>query len=206
MKRPLYLVVFLITISSIYSMPRGGSVSREGPRGGSAEAEGVRAGRFGAGSVDVEGPRGGSYDASGARVGRFGTGSVSAEGPRGATVDRSATSWSGYRGGYVYTGGVYRPANVVVNTAYLAPLGAYAGWSVIARPNYITYPQYATYPVEVSVQVELERKGYYGGPIDGKIGPQTQKAIAKYQSENGLPATGQINEALLKSLNITGTS
>jgi hypothetical protein len=153
--------------------------------------------------VSAEGPNGATYDASGTRVGRYGTGSVSAEGPNGGTVNRSATTWTGYRSGYVYTGGVYRPANIVVNAAYVAPIGIYAGWQILTRPYYVTYPAYATYPVEVAVQVELQRQGYYGGPIDGNIGPATQKAIAKYQSDNDLPATGQINQALLKSLKIT---
>jgi hypothetical protein len=36
----------------------------------------------------------------------------------------------------------------------------------------------------------------------GVIEPVTQKVIAKYQSLNGFPATGQINVAMLKSLNI----
>jgi len=202
-KLSLFLIV-LLPLSSAMARPRAGgfNVSREGPNGGSVDAEGVRVGRFGTGSVSAEGPNGGTYDASGTRVGRFGTGSVNAEGPNGGTVSRSSTTWNGYRSGYIYRGGVYRPANVVVNTAYVAPIGIYAGWSVIARPYYITYPVYATYPVQVSVQVELQRKGYYGGPIDGDIGPQTQKAIAKYQSQNGLPVNGQINEALLKSLHI----
>ena len=182
---------------------RSGSVEAEGPRGGSYEASGTQVGRFGTGEVNAEGPRGGTYDASGTRVGPVQSGSVEAEGPQGGTVSRSATTWSGYRRGYVYTGGVYRPANIVVNTVYVAPIGLYAGWKVMARPYYVTYPAYATNPVEISVQVELQRQGYYAGPIDGVIGPGTQKAIAKFQSLNGLPATGQINEALLKALNIT---
>lgn len=229
--KPLVVAPLLVVLSVFSSLagPRvgGGSVSREGPRGGSVEAQGVRVGRAGAGSVSAEGPNGGTYDASGARVGRFGAGSasatgpnggtydasaaragrygtasVNATGPNGGTVNKSATTWNGYRAGYVYTGGVYRPANVVVNTAYVAPIGAYAGWSIMTKPYYVTYPTYATYPVEVAVQVELQRLGYYNGPIDGSVGPQTQKAIAKYQSLNGLPATGTINQALLKSLSI----
>lgn len=200
----LLLLLGLLPLVSASAAPRAGSFegSREGPRGGSVEAEGQRVGRFGSGSVNAQGPNGGSYEASGTRAGRYSSGSVNAEGPNGGTASRTATSWNGYRSGYVYTGGVYRPATVVVNTAYVAPIGAYAGWNVIARPYYITYPVYATYPVQVSVQVELQRQGYYGGPIDGDIGPQTQTAIAKFQSQNGLPATGKINEALLKSLNI----
>ena len=204
MKNPLFLVLVLLPLGSTLAAPRAGSFegSREGPRGGSVTAEGERYGRFGTGSVSAEGPNGGTYDASGTRVGRYSTGSVNAEGPNGGTVNRSASTWNGYRSGYVYTGGAYRPATVVVNQAYVAPVGAYAGWNVIARPYYITYPVYATYPVQVSVQVELQRRGYYSGPIDGQIGPQTQKALAKFQSQNGLVANGQINEATLKSLNI----
>lgn len=198
------LSVLVVSSSSLVAGPRfgSGSVSREGPRGGSVEAQGTRVGRFATGSVEAEGPRGGSYEASGTRAGRYRSGNVSAEGPNGGSVDKSWTTWNGYRSGYVYTGGVYRPANVRVNTLYVAPVGLYVGWNVMARPYYVTYPAFATYPVEISVQVELQRRGYYGGPIDGDIGPQTQAAIAKYQGDNGLPRTGKINEALLKSLDI----
>lgn len=181
---------------------RSGSVEAEGPRGGTAEASGTQVGRFGTGNVNAEGPRGGTYDASATRAGPVHTGSVNAEGPNGGTVSRSATTWSGYRRGYVYTGGVYRPANIVVNTVYVAPVGIYAGWKIMTQPYYVSYPAYATNPVEISVQVQLQRLGYYGGPIDGVVGPGTQKSIAKFQSLNGLPANGQINEALLKALNI----
>lgn len=222
----------LLTTASLHAGLRygggAGSMHREGIHGGSIDAQGARFGRFGAGSVEATGPNGGTYDASGARFGRWGAGSVSAEGPNGGTYDASGvrapgyrsgsvsatgpnggsysaigTAWGGYRSGYVYTGGVYRPANIVVNTAYVAPLGVYAGWTVVTQPYYVTYPIYATYPVQVAVQVQLQRQGYYNGPIDGSVGPQTQAAIAKYQSLNGLPATGQINQALLKSLNIS---
>jgi len=119
-----------------------------------------------------------------------------------ATVYENNTTYTGYRSGYVYTGGVYKPASVTVNSIYIAPVGAYAGWKVVAQPQFITYPAYATYPVEVSVQVELTQRGYYNGPIDGSIGPKTQKAIIKYQADNGLTPTGQIDKPLLKSMDI----
>ncbi len=202
MKKLTVLLIALLPLTPAMA-GRAGSVSREGPNGGSVEAQGVKAGRYSSGSVSAQGPNGGTYDASATKVGRYSTGSVNAQGPNGGSVSKSASSWNGYRSGYVYNGGVYRSATVVVNTAYLAPIGVYAGWSVIARPYYVTYPVYATYPVQVSVQVELTRRGYYGGPIDGDIGPQTQQSIARYQADNGLPPNGQINQALLKSLNIT---
>jgi peptidoglycan hydrolase-like protein with peptidoglycan-binding domain len=45
--------------------------------------------------------------------------------------------------------------------------------------------------------------GYYGGVIDGQIGPATQAAIAKFQSQNGIAVTGTITQALLRSLHIS---
>ncbi len=205
-----------------------GSVSAEGANGGTYDASGVRAGRFGAGTASATGPNGGTYDASAARAGRYGTANVNAQGANGGTYDASATrapgystatvnaqganggtvntTYNGYRSGYVYTGGVYKPASVTVNSVYVAPVGAYAGWSVMAKPVYVSYPAYATYPVEVSVQVELQREGYYAGTIDGTVGPGTQQAIAKYQAANGLPVTGTINQALLNSMGISGNA
>jgi hypothetical protein len=180
-----------------------GSVDYEGPRGGSIDASGGHVGRFGAGSVSAEGPNGGTYDASGARAGRYRTGSATATGPNGGSVSASGSAWTGYRTGYVYRGGVYQSANVVVNKAYVAPVGAYAGWSVVALPAFVAYPQFATYPVEVAVQAQLKKLGYYGGEVDGVVGPGTQKAIAKYQAAEGLAVTGTITPALLKSLGIS---
>jgi len=120
-----------------------------------------------------------------------------------ATVYQNNTTYNGYRSGYVYSNGSYNQANVTVNSVYVAPVGAYAGWQVTAQPQYISYPAYATYPVEVSVQVELTKDGFYKGPIDGNIGPATQKAIVKYQAANNLPTTGQIDQPLLKSMGIS---
>jgi len=119
-----------------------------------------------------------------------------------ATVYEDNRTYTGYRSGYVYSNGTYQQANVTVNSVYVAPVGTYAGWKIVTQPQYVTYPAYATYPVEVSVQVELTKQGYYNGKIDGNIGPKTQQAIAKYQSANNLPPSGQIDKALLQSLDI----
>lgn len=186
-----------------YGRYRSGSVSAEGPNGGTYDASGTQVGRFKSGSASATGPNGGTYDASATQAGRYRQGSVSAEGPNGGTYNASASGFTGYRSGYVYTGGAYRPANVTVNSLYVAPIGAYAGWSVMAQPYYVTYPVYATYPVETAVQVELQRRNYYKGAIDGQIGPGTQNAISRYQADNGLQVTGTINKALLVSLGIT---
>jgi len=44
--------------------------------------------------------------------------------------------------------------------------------------------------------------GHYTGELDGLAGTDTRTAIAKYQQVNGLPITGQIDEELLKRMNV----
>ena len=53
-----------------------------------------------------------------------------------------------------------------------------------------------------SVQSALAERGFYEGAIDGLIGPMTRGAIASFQSEAGLPVTGEINSALLRALGL----
>lgn len=40
------------------------------------------------------------------------------------------------------------------------------------------------------VQIALSNAGYYGGPIDGKLGPKSKKAIKEFQADNGLKVDG----------------
>ena len=63
-------------------------------------------------------------------------------------------------------------------------------------------PGYNTDSMAVQVQQNLAHDGYYGGPIDGVIGPGTGNAIAAYQRDNGLPITGTINGPLLQSMGL----
>lgn len=55
---------------------------------------------------------------------------------------------------------------------------------------------------ELAVQEALARLGYYQGPIDGRIGPQTQAAIARYQQDHGMPVSSTILPALLQALGL----
>ncbi len=43
-----------------------------------------------------------------------------------------------------------------------------------------------------NIQLLLQKKGYYTGKIDGKLGPQTQAAIKKFQEANGLTVDGVV--------------
>jgi len=53
-----------------------------------------------------------------------------------------------------------------------------------------------------SVQRALASRGYYGGQVDGAIGPQSRRAIIRYQEDSGLSPTGTVNSSLLRSLGL----
>jgi hypothetical protein len=56
--------------------------------------------------------------------------------------------------------------------------------------------------VVVDVQQQLQRDGYYDGPIDGSLGPMTREAIAAFQADNGLSVTSVIDQPTLSTLGI----
>jgi len=85
------------------------------------------------------------------------------------------------------------------------------GWVIIdgGIGDYDTGPDYTTEytttfegGLAASVQQALDRRGYHAGPADGVIGPQTRDAIASFQSDHGLNATGDINGPLLSALGL----
>ena len=80
------------------------------------------------------------------------------------------------------------------------------------------YDSYASYPYDgpiygynglapdrviADVQAQLQRDGYYDGPIDGILGPMTRDAIAAFQVDNGLAVTSAIDEPTLATLGIS---
>jgi putative peptidoglycan binding protein len=56
--------------------------------------------------------------------------------------------------------------------------------------------------VVVDVQAQLQRDGYYSGPVDGALGPMTRQAIAAYQADHGLAITSAVDEPTLSSLGL----
>ena len=76
-------------------------------------------------------------------------------------------------------------------------------------PDYSYYYPYSYYNdngylrVERAVQEELAKLGYYYGPVDGTIGPETQRAIRWFQSVDKIPVTGRIDSATLRALQIS---
>lgn len=52
----------------------------------------------------------------------------------------------------------------------------------------------------VSIQQALKNAGYYNGPIDGKIGPSTRKAVRAFQKDNGMKPDGVVGKGTWKRL------
>ena len=94
-------------------------------------------------------------------------------------------SFGYYPYGYNY-GYDYYPSNYNYGYySYNGPGYGYAGGSVVAQ-----------------VQSRLARAGYYHGPIDGVMGPQTHYAIRAYERDHGLRPDGAISGQLLRNMGL----
>jgi hypothetical protein len=84
-------------------------------------------------------------------------------------------------------------------------------------PAYGYYPQYENFeyngpvytygnllPDQViyNVQRELKDLGYYAGPLSGSLSGATRNAISTFQEDNGLEATGAIDEPTVGALGL----
>jgi hypothetical protein len=57
--------------------------------------------------------------------------------------------------------------------------------------------------LEISLlQQKLKSAGVYSGPPDGNFGPATKAALGRLQKQHGLPATGEIDDATRRVLNL----
>jgi hypothetical protein len=73
------------------------------------------------------------------------------------------------------------------NAGYWYPAWGYDPyiWYPYDGPIYTGYADLTPDQVILNVQVALQDQGYYAGPADGLIGPQTRAALAAFQSDNG---------------------
>ena len=55
---------------------------------------------------------------------------------------------------------------------------------------------------DAAMQRALAKRGYYQGAVDGQIGPQSRRAIARYQADQGMRPTGTISDSLIRSLGL----
>jgi hypothetical protein len=93
--------------------------------------------------------------------------------------------WYGWNNGWWYPCWGYSPG---ITFAFDGPIYGYNGW----EPNRVT----------VAVQEQLQRDGYYTGPVDGQLGPETRQAIAAFQEDHGLVVTSAIDEPTLSTLGV----
>ena len=94
-------------------------------------------------------------------------------------------------GWYYWNAGYWFPAWGYAPSAYYAYDGPIYGYNGLAPDRVI-----------VDVQSQLQRDGYYDGPVDGVLGPMTREAIAAFQADHGLAVTSVIDQPTLSTLGI----
>jgi len=95
-------------------------------------------------------------------------------------------------GWYFWNAGYWYPAWGYASDAYYPYDGPIYGYGNLS-PDQIV----------VEVQTQLQRDGYYSGPIDGALGPMTRQAIADFQADHGLAITSTVDEPTLNTLGIS---
>jgi hypothetical protein len=95
-------------------------------------------------------------------------------------------------GWYFWDAGYWYPAWGYDPYAYYPYDGPIYGYNDLAPDQIVS-----------SVQAQLQRDGYYAGPIDGQLGPLTRQAIAAFQADHGLAVTSSVDEPTLQSLGLT---
>ena len=116
--------------------------------------------------------------------------------------------YAGYPYGYVpYNTRFFYPP---YNSNRVNPAASHIG-NAAGRPRVVTGSLLGSTPRHnfqyddrevLAVQTALRRQGYYTGPLDGKLGPDTQAAILNYQTVNRQPPTGVIDRATLSTLGV----
>jgi peptidoglycan hydrolase-like protein with peptidoglycan-binding domain len=107
--------------------------------------------------------------------------------------------WGYGNGGYYGNGGRYNPpANQSNTTQYSAPTPisqpAPSTSQSASRTNRNDFD-----PTIFDVQEILFEEEYYDGEVDGLLGPQTKAALLRFQEENNIPETKNINVVKLKA-------
>jgi Putative peptidoglycan binding domain len=95
-------------------------------------------------------------------------------------------------GWWYWNAGYWFPAWGYDSSAYYPYDGPIYGYSNLSPDQ-----------VVVDVQTQLERDGYYNGPVDGVLGPMTRQAIAAFQADNGLAITSTVDEPTLDTLGLS---
>ena len=92
---------------------------------------------------------------------------------------------------FYFDAGYWYPAWGYYSDAYYPYDGPIYGYSDLPPDEVIA-----------NVQTQLYNEGYYSGPVDGILGPDTRAAIADYQADRGLAVTAAIDEPTVVSLGL----
>ena len=84
--------------------------------------------------------------------------------------------------------------------------GVYEGDADYYSPGAYDSSDQSTDSTVAAAQEQLARQGYYRGEIDGIFGPETRRAIVRYQSDHGLRATGRLSTDTLHALALPGAA
>ncbi len=63
---------------------------------------------------------------------------------------------------------------------------------------------YASVPTVRQVQHALKSRGFLAGPVDGMMGPATERALRQFQESENLQTTGQLNRQTVAALGVQG--
>jgi hypothetical protein len=89
------------------------------------------------------------------------------------------------------------------NAGYWYPALGYAPYAnyIYDGPIY-GYGNLTPDQIVVNVQVALQQQGYYAGPIDGILGPETRGGLAAFQADYGLAITSTVDQPTLATLGL----
>lgn len=75
------------------------------------------------------------------------------------------------------------------------------GWTLVAGAQGSGAPQPGADREQIRrVQERLQAVGLHPGPLDGTLSPQTVEALRAYQQRQGLPVTGNLDQATRDAL------
>jgi Putative peptidoglycan binding domain len=111
--------------------------------------------------------------------------------------------WKDHCGRIVFVTVYSQPFPFYFDAGYWYPAWGYYGDAYYPYDGPIyCYNDLPPDEIIANIQIELYNQGYYSGPIDGILGPDTQAAIADYQADHGLPVTAAIDEPTVESLGL----
>jgi peptidoglycan hydrolase-like protein with peptidoglycan-binding domain len=77
--------------------------------------------------------------------------------------------------------------------------------AIVSLPQTITgQERYSSFESVRSAQMALRDRGYYNGPINGQMTPATRDALRRFQRDQNLTVTGDINLATARALGLVG--